>query len=149
MGVSAGDALVKYKLAPLRTRRDIALLGFLHRFAHHKAPSCFSELFRFGEAAALCRRRHSPSHSRQIFDPIDGTQSRAIERSAFALIYTFNSLPAEIVDRSNTSSFQGSLQLAVTKASKNAAMSDWWSQVLCDGVRKLTLPSSHALFTSD
>jgi hypothetical protein len=35
LALSAANVLVKLKLAPLRTRRDIPLLGFLHRFAHN------------------------------------------------------------------------------------------------------------------
>jgi hypothetical protein len=146
LGLSAADALAKHKLAPLRTRRDISLLGFLHRFAHNKAPSCFSDLFRFGEAAALGRRRHPPVHSRQIFDPIDGTQARALERSVYGLIYTFNSLPADIADCSNTSCFQGALQKAVAAASRKATMNEWWPLVLSDGVRQLSLAALHDLF---
>ncbi len=146
LGISAANALVKHKLAPFRTRRDISLLRFLHRFAHNKAPSCFSDLFRFGEAAALGRRRRPPVHSRQIFDPIDGTQARALERSVFGLICTFNSLPADIAYGSNTSSFQGALQKAVAAASRKAKMNEWWHVVLSDGVRKLSLAALHDLF---
>ncbi len=146
LGVSAADALVKHKLAPLRTRRDISLLGFLHRFAHNKAPPCFTDLFRCGEAAALGRRRPSPPHGRQIFDPIDGTHSRAVERSVFGLIYTFNSLPADTVDCTCTSPFQGALQKAVAAASRKPAMHEWWPMVLSDGVRKLSLAALHDLF---
>jgi hypothetical protein len=98
------DALTKYKLVPLRTRRDIVFLGFWHRFAHHNAPSCFNELFRSGEAAASARRRNQSVHERQI--PIDGTQSRAFERSAYGPIYTYDSFPAEGGAAPDTSGFQ-------------------------------------------
>ena len=144
--LSPTEALIKYKLAPLRTRRDIALLGFLHRFAHHKAPSCFNDLFHFGEASALARRRSQAVHDRQIHDPIDGTQSRALERSVYGLIYTYNSFPPEVVAAPDTSGFQRFLQRAVVKASGCAVSQEWWPAVLYDGVRKLNLACLHELF---
>jgi len=146
MGISPRDALIKFKLAPLQTRRDIALLGFLHRLAHQTAPSCFSELFRFGEASAFVRRRHPPVHARQIHDPIDGTQSRALERSVYGLIYTFNSLPAEVVEATDVATFQRHLQRAVIKASDSHAVGEWWHLVLRDGVRKVSLQALQELF---
>ena len=117
----------------------------MHRFAHDKAPSCFNELFRSGEASALARRRSQAVHDRQIHDPIDGTQSRALERSVYGLIYTFNSLPPEVAKAPDTSGFQRRLQRAVVNACGRAVSKEWWPAVLCDGVRKLNLASFHTL----
>ena len=38
------DAFTDHNLAPLRLRRDIAMLGFLRRFAHGKSPSAWRRL---------------------------------------------------------------------------------------------------------
>jgi hypothetical protein len=137
------DALMKFKLAPLRTRHDMALLGFLRRLAHLAAPSCFTELFRFGGASAFVRRRHPPAHARQIHDPIDGTQSRALERSVYGPIYTFKSLAAEVME---AATFQRRLQRAVIKACDSTAIGEQWPWVLRAGVRKVSLQTPNDLF---
>ena len=46
LGMSKEDALMYYSLAPLSTRRDIALLGVLYRAATGKAPSPLRRLLR-------------------------------------------------------------------------------------------------------
>jgi hypothetical protein len=104
------------------------------------------DLLRFGEAAAPGRRRPLPSHSRQILDPIDGTHSRAVERSIFALFYLFNLLPADIADCSRTWSFQGARRKAVAAASKKPSLNEWWLLVLSDGVRKPSFAALRDLF---
>ena len=138
------DAFTDHNLAPLRLRRDIAMLGFLRRFAHRRVPECLAALFRFGQAAALPRRRQPPCHGFQIFDPIDGTQSRALERSVYGLIYTFNSLPAAVVEDPDTSGFQRKLQHAAKKCLSNAKVS--WKLLMTEGILKLSLQEFHAVF---
>ena len=44
-GLSEEDALLSFKLAPLHTRRDIAMLGVIHRIALGHGPSHFRKLF--------------------------------------------------------------------------------------------------------
>ncbi len=98
------------------------------------------------KAAALGRRRSQAVHDGPIHDPFDGTQSRALERSAYGLIYTYNSRPLEVVAAPDTSGFQRMLRRAVVKASGRAASQDWWPAVLYDGARKLNHASPHELF---
>ena len=146
MQLTEAEAFVKHKLAPLSTRRDIALLGFLFRFAHGLAPRCFNELFRFGQAAALPRRRSVDAHNRQIFDPIDGTQSPALSRTVYSLVHTFNSLPPFVVESSNASAFQHQLQKATLKACKSGFPQ--WHRLLSDGVKQTSLSTFSDFFES-
>ena len=46
LGLSALDALVHFKLAPLRSRRDIALLGMIHRSVLGLGPEHFHQYIR-------------------------------------------------------------------------------------------------------
>ena len=64
----------------------------------------------------------------------------------YGFIYTYNSLPAEVVTAPDTSGFQRMLQRAGVKTSGRAASQEWWPAVLYDGVRKLNLACFHALF---
>eukprot|EP00973_Karenia_brevis_P043667 6049342-Karenia_brevis.AAC.1 len=45
-GISQRDALFACRLAPLSTRRDIALLGVVHRMVLGKGPAQFREYFK-------------------------------------------------------------------------------------------------------
>ena len=45
VGLTAVSALERYNLAPLKTRRDISILGILHRVRLGLAPPQISELF--------------------------------------------------------------------------------------------------------
>ena len=42
LGLSAAEALLKHNLAPLSTRRDIAMLGLIHRTVLGCGPNTFS-----------------------------------------------------------------------------------------------------------
>ena len=45
LGVTAFEALSEYNLAHLSSRRDISMLGLIHRVVLGKAPSQFSKFF--------------------------------------------------------------------------------------------------------
>ena len=46
LGVSELEAMFLHNLAPLSTRRDIAMLGLVHRSARGRGPGHFAEFFR-------------------------------------------------------------------------------------------------------
>ena len=50
LGLSACDAFLKFNLAPLATRRNIAMLGLLHRIQNYKTHVDFRALFPSGVA---------------------------------------------------------------------------------------------------
>ena len=61
VGVNEVEALIHFNLAPLRMRRDIAMLGIIHRAAIGEGPPQFKEMI---------RRRPG---GYQLQDPYDGT----------------------------------------------------------------------------
>jgi hypothetical protein len=138
LGISSREALLELNLAPLSTRRDIAMLGLLHRISSGKAPPQFSKFIFPGSSLHFPRdlRHQAGRHNRQFHDPIDGTQSRMMERSLFGAIYTFNMLPQSVVDAKTTSRFQHELQNAVKALARTQHPE--WDTLLRTGVRNMS-----------
>ena len=68
LGISAGDALFHCNLAPLQCRRDMAMLGVLHRTALGKGPDHFQYFFQVSRADRHFTRFGSCRHNRQLVD---------------------------------------------------------------------------------
>ena len=115
LGLTATTALDLYHLCPLCTRRDIAMLGLIHRTVLGKGPPQFRRYFHPGSTAAFPRTVRSPDmrHNHQLRDRIDGSESNALRRSALSLVYPYNLLPAEVVAKGKVNMFQRALQVAV------------------------------------
>ena len=126
MNIDPAKALLTYHLAPLQTRRDIAMLGLLYRIANDLAPQQFKDLIKPAGSVAYPRGwAHTMTrHEQQMFDPIDGSHTRALERSVLGLIYVWNLLPHHVVARKTVRSFQRCLQEAVKRAAQRG-IQDW------------------------
>ena len=103
IGVDEVTALVKFHLAPLATRRDIAMLGLMHRTALGKGPTQFKEFF-----------RRDP-HSSALHDPRTDSSAPITRRSALGLVAVYNMLPPNVLVSKSVSAFQRSLQECVVK----------------------------------
>ena len=106
-------ALVSFNLAPLSSRRDMAMLGLIHRSALGDGPPQFQQFFQ--PAAPPPHTHHTryqarARHRRQLADPIDGTHTEYLKRSVFGLIKVYNDLPPEIADCTTVQAFQAGLQ---------------------------------------
>ena len=99
VGVDDVSALVHFHLAPLSTRRDIAMLGLIHRTVLGKGPSQFTDFF-----------RRDPQHSTKLVDPRASSRSALIKRSALGLVAVYNLLPHKVVCVKSVSAFQKGLQ---------------------------------------
>ena len=146
LGISSETALEKYKLAPLCTRRDIAMLGLLFRIVRGFAPEPLSALFprmRCEVSLRSSRGRHL-RHDMQLHDRIDGAQSQMFERSIFGLVYTFNLLPKDILLVQSPRDFQGLLLTGVRKAAAERLPS--WCSLLRSGPRCMDVHSFQRLF---
>ena len=77
VGLNEEDALFSSHLAPLCSRRDIALPGLLHRINLGVAPSCFDDLFYPCTSEHFPRNLRGPliQHNRQFHDLIDASSS--------------------------------------------------------------------------
>ena len=99
LGISVEDALFHFNLAPLQSRRDMAMLGLLHRTALGKGPEHFQAFFKLSiaERHSHSTRSGSKQHSRQLLDIRKGHYLEIERRSALGLIWVYNRLPVAIV----------------------------------------------------
>ena len=116
-GVDRREALNSFHLAPLAARRDMAMLGLIHRTVLGLGPACFSKVFH----ADVHARNESRSRHRLQLKPLEchpsdfalpgSRPADYIERSLFGLIHIYNMLPASIVESSSSvAAFQKNLQ---------------------------------------
>ena len=112
LGLSEEDAFLNFRLAPLCARRDIAMLGLLHRVVTGTAPPPLQSLFPRAAAGTLFSHGfgQGPPHSKQLADPIVPGHGAVIKRSLFGLVSVYNKLPCSVVSCSSVKAFQSALQ---------------------------------------
>ena len=113
LDVSASEALLEFNLAPLSSRRDIDMLGLLHRVILNDAPVQFSKyIYRSSNVQAHVRgwAHRVDRHSHQLHDPLLTPSLKIVERPIFKLIHPYNRLPQSIVDCKSTKNFKTRLQ---------------------------------------
>ena len=130
LGISESDALFHFHLAPLSSRRDMAMLGLIHRMLLGRGPAQFRRFF-FLEKAPTSRvrtRSASRCHFRRVHEHVDGSHLEVVKRSALGLTNVYNMLPAEVVQVESVSAFQRQLQDML----KNVAsgQDDSWARLL-------------------
>ena len=133
-GLSAEVALLEFCLAPLPTRRDIAMMGLLYRTCKGSAPPQFNSLIRRSTGARFPRNLRHPEaqHNQQLHDPFDGSVGPMMAISAMSLMYTFNVLLAFVVEAVGVSAFQRHLQNGVKRAHQFGYVE--WASLLQTGV---------------
>ena len=99
---------MEHSLAPLCARRDIAMLGLIHKTNIGLAPS-FRKYFRVDTATALPNTRRSARRHRFHLEELE-LRLATTRRSVLGLIPVYNSLPSEAIEANNTKDFQASLQ---------------------------------------
>ena len=102
----AERAFIDHHFAPPSLRRNIAVLGLLHKRVLGKCHPSFAELLpwwsdRFSEARGI-------GHTKQLYGHWgDITNHRALyDRSIFAMVDVYNNLPQHAVDAPSVSYFQ-------------------------------------------
>ena len=118
---------VEFNLAPLAVRRDIAMLGLIHRTALGKGPPQFAEYF---------RRCGSGKHKFSMHDPRTDCKASLIKRSALGLVAIYNLLPPDLVSTKSVVTFQKGLQNLVSTSAK--AGHPKWTEMLSP---RLPLPT--------
>ena len=126
VGLTERQALKDYHLAPLCTRRDIALLGLVHRTVLKKGPVHFQKWFFLSERQrhAYQTRLQERRHNRQLHDWLDGNHSELLRRSPLGLARVYNQLPQRVVDCSCVKDCQRELQELV-RAEAERGVEDW------------------------
>ena len=149
IGHTEARALLQFRLAPLESRRDIAILGMLHRIVLGLAPPQAAGLFpvigAVVEPAGRQRLRYwRPLHDRQISTAAIFASTDVFQRSAFGLARCYNRLPQEIVELSNVKDFQKRLQHTLMNFLESGA--DNWSKLFSTQWRMMRPDVFHALF---
>jgi hypothetical protein len=124
------DALMSFNLAPLTTRRDLAMLGLIHRTVLGNGPAHFSRWFKPASAQTLRRSTRQCRNSIRPLQPIEtGRQLCVCRRSAFGLVSIYNMLPNAAVAKDSEKEFQAELSRLVKReaASGNPTWLDLFS----------------------
>ena len=90
LNISDLDALNHFALAPLCARRDIAMLGVIHRSVLGLSPRHFASFFR---SAPPPPPRSPRRHARHLADPLQLRAPDFARRSVLGLVSVYNLLP--------------------------------------------------------
>ena len=138
IGLTEVEALRDYRLAPLNARRDMAMLGVLHKVNLDQAPDQLQVFFRrlgARQEPPLRQRLRfwRPLHCKQLNTPATSLSSDVLRRSLFGLAHCYNALPQRLVDFTSVKALQRELQRALLRLAELGA-DDW--QRLYAGVWK-------------
>merc|ERR1712139_451089 len=107
--------MMAFNLAPLATRRDMAMLGVVHRAALRKGPVHFWRFFQVAEDKTHTHwtRAAKRRHSRHLKEPRQGRFLEVLRRSALGLVAVYNALPNDTVKETTVKDFQAKLRKLV------------------------------------
>jgi hypothetical protein len=115
LGVTPEAAIFDFNLAPLTMRRDIAMLGLLHRAALGEGPSQFRTYFTRQQG------------SLRLADPLaNTTTSQLMKRSIWGLVPVYNTLGGTL-ECATVKDFQRHLQDRAKRVVCKHLLSDWGS----------------------
>ena len=110
VGVTNEEALAIFNLGPLPVRRDMAMLGMIHRTVLGRGPPQLEQFFLHDLAAPARATRVTRRHHHHLREWVDGRQLEVVKRSALGSVSVYNLLPQAIVDASSVPIFQSKLQ---------------------------------------
>ena len=131
IGISAEEALLQFNLAPLEARRDIAMLGVIHRAVLKQGPAHLHKFFRVQvpQPPVACTRQATRRHGKQLVDLRSVGSLEIVSRSAHGLVAVYNLLPADVVDLGCVSAFQAVLQCMLKDRASQGA--EGWACMFC------------------
>ena len=111
LGVSEGDAYLSHNFAPPKLRRNIGILGLLHKRVLGESHPIFKKLFPL--STEIGRPLLPGGHSRQLYGHLHEVhfQMTLYCKSIFAMTYVYNMLPQHVVDSSSVTEFQKHLSI--------------------------------------
>ena len=126
IGVPFDIALLDFNFAPLLIRRQICMLGLIHKCCLGLAPVALCNLFSVDTRPRppITTRLEARRHAHQLFDLCDGSQSCLLSRSMFGLVKLYNVLPASFVACRSVKLFQRKLQDVVKDMCRRGFV-DW------------------------
>jgi len=151
LGLSELNGLLDYRLAPLPSRRDIAMLGVLHRVTLGDAPPQLAELFpvlgTVWEPWGLRRLRNwRARHSRQLGTHASFNSTELMRRSLFGLVGCYNLLPQKVVNCKTVKTFQKHLQNALKAHAAKVEGPERWQRLYSTGWKGLSRKALDELF---
>ena len=129
--LSKEEAFLRYNLAPLPLRKDVAMLGLLHKCTLKKAHPRLQALFPPAppQQAAYRTRHAGKRHTKQLLERCTGRFLELTRRSAFGLVRVYNFLPEDTVKTTTLTGFQTALtELARAACEKG---NDNWEKLFC------------------
>ena len=127
LDLSEESAFMNWNLAPLGVRRDIGILGVIHRAVHGEGPPELWKFFRRDLSVRRVSRRE-----RHKFQVIEWPRCRDLDimrRSALGMIRVYNILPEHVVSIANMKLFQRALTDLVRD--RVTAGDHRWKVLLC------------------
>jgi len=132
VGVTTTSAILDFNLAPLAARRDMAMLGLLHRVQLGTAPKPITDLFTpASQTMYNFMPNHCAPHDRQSGSAIEPGSSAMMRRSLFGLVRVYNGLPTEVVSSPSVGQCQKALQHSLKIAARNGQQS--WERMYAAG----------------
>ena len=129
LGISAEQAFLEFNFAPPRLRRNIAVLGLLHKRVLGKCHPAYERLLpwyseRFPEAAPRGHNKKLYGHWVEV-----SAHNALFYRSIFAMTDVYNNLSQNAVDATNLKGFQQYLtQIARTRCQQGDVV---WASLFC------------------
>ena len=109
IGLTEVLAFMVFNLAPLSARRDIAMLGCIHRAVLLQGPPALWKFFRRETVPRATSTRRGIRHSFQLIEWQPGRDLEVMRRSALGMIRVYNMLPQEVVEKAEVKAFQSAL----------------------------------------
>ena len=129
LGLSEVEALEHFKLAPLTTRRDLAMHGVLRRAVLGRGPSWLASLLGVGRRRPIRRvGLRSREHRRAIPFARGLLDLEICKRSLLGVPGVYNILPEEVTEASSVAAFQSRAQAVVLKQARAGHVS--WETLL-------------------
>ena len=128
IAISKVDALITFNFARLGLRRDIYMLGALHRINLGIAPIPLRNLIpkHTSNLRSYGFRNGISYHNKQLHDSVSSNSLVFLKRSLFGLVYIYNRLKQETVDANSVQLFQKHL-LCIAK--KNVDVNPHWDLI--------------------
>ena len=124
---NASHAFKQENFAPPTLRRDIAMLGLIHKRVLGLAHPAFERLLPFHPSNFYVANAGNPfiRHNKQIYNHNRECSNNALfQRSIFGLVYLYNTLPQRIIDKDSISTFQSELTFIAKRRCR--AGTDGW-----------------------
>ena len=124
LGLTEQEAFLNFNFAPSSLRRNIAVLGLLHKRVLGQCHPTFERLLPYAEQSIDFR---TFAHSKQLYGHrLEATHHRSLfSKSIFKMVDIYNNLPQHVVDVDKVTKFQ---HLLTEKARVRCrqGMPFWW-----------------------